>query len=320
MNNVSHIWVDAICINQSDDEEQMWDIYQSAQLVVMWMGSGNTATNNFMEMMQNTISREANECTEDDNMIYVDRIRIPGDFSALDELQRLAEKAYWARAWIRQEINSHDSSKLIVVYGRRMVGFKILDLLVRAVKNMAKGNSIRSPVCVRTPHQEAIWQLAGSPAFRVLCDALDSSLDSEKLKLLHILYTWVRKIYLWGDGLHTSDPRDLIFSLLLMMTWREQGGPRMYPDYTVDARQVYIRIAKEWPNICIWRSPPGDDNDSAALGDLNLPSWSPTGDDPFDLPTWSNFRCGGTTTCNIPLEPPSLIRASTRQQLNPPNT
>jgi len=60
LRDISHIWADAICINQTDKVEktwqvqQLWDIFKSSRFVMMWMGSGGTPTNKFMDMMRDT--------------------------------------------------------------------------------------------------------------------------------------------------------------------------------------------------------------------------------------------------------------------------
>jgi hypothetical protein len=52
-----HIWVDAICINQADDDEKskqinlMGDVYTWAQTVYVWLGPGNEATNKGMDWL-----------------------------------------------------------------------------------------------------------------------------------------------------------------------------------------------------------------------------------------------------------------------------
>jgi hypothetical protein len=276
LRGISHIWADAVCINQTDDGEkswqvqQMWDIYQSSRFVMMWMGSGDTTTNNFMDMMRDTMAQETDRLLTAGGGLGLDQLRVPDAFSMMSEFQRLAERRYWTRAWIRQEISSHDPENIIVVYGRRMVEFRVLQYLVAAIKYTAQDIE-HLPTMQRTPRQEAIWQIARSTAFRIMSDALDSSLGTEKSRMVHILYNWIRKIYVWGDGLQASDPRDLIYSLLWMTNWRKQDGDRMYPDYSVGSREVYIKMVKEWPRMCIWRN----DLDDGSPNDLNLPSWVP---------------------------------------------
>ena len=86
-----------------------------------------------------------------------------------------------------------------------------------------------------------------------LQDSLDNSV-SEKARIVHILQTWLRKVYLCGDGLQATDPRDLLFSLYSMTTWKEEERPKLYPDYSKDCRTVYIDMAKYWPKLTTWRN------------------------------------------------------------------
>ena len=274
--DIVHIWADAICINQADNQEkswqvkQMWEIYQKARYVYMWLGRGVAITNSLMDMMQSTISEQFEQLSGGNQAVTPDRFRVPDNFYMLDEFQKLAENGYWTRAWIRQEISSHEADSIVVVYGRCMIHFHVLLVFHTAVKNSAQ-EIHQIPTILRTPHQEAIMRLASSTAFRTMSDALGSSLGGEKARLVHILYNWVRKIYLWGDGLQASDPRDLIYSLFWMTNWRDDKPIR--PDYTVSAREVYIGVAKRWPNLCTWRSDPV--SAVTPREDLNLPSWVP---------------------------------------------
>jgi len=53
------IWIDAICINQNDDEEKetqiafMKDIYMSAKVVYVWLGRGNEKANEAIDFLHN---------------------------------------------------------------------------------------------------------------------------------------------------------------------------------------------------------------------------------------------------------------------------
>ncbi|KAG4437944.1 hypothetical protein IFR05_006568 [Cadophora sp. M221] len=293
LRNISHIWADAICINQEDNAEknwqvkQMWDIYQSSKFVVMWMGSGSPTTNALMDSMMESMQQETERVANGGGSF--DQLRVPDAFMMLDGFKRLTEMPYWTRAWIRQEISSQNPDQIIIVYGRRMILFQVLPYLVRAITNTAQElEAIAVPQ--RTPRQATICRIARTKSFRLMSDALESSL-SEKARIIHIMYNWVRKIYLWGDGLQATDPRDLIYSLVWMTTWRPDqpdSMKRMEPDYNIPAREVYINMAKEWPRICIWRN----GFESESLNDLDLPSWVPDWRHPIHpvhllkLPPW----------------------------------
>ena len=68
--DVMFIWVDAICINQNDDVEKswqvamMWDIYQKAETVRVWLGSAADASNHLMDVMNNLIKKLADKFLE----------------------------------------------------------------------------------------------------------------------------------------------------------------------------------------------------------------------------------------------------------------
>lgn len=109
------LWIDAICINQKDLEEQgeqvrvMWDIYQAADCVVVWLGPADGDTSIAME---NFAAKEAQKrlptrnewkteppagheghwcgCHAGDWASYPPRIGI----------QKLAERRWFSRVWV----------------------------------------------------------------------------------------------------------------------------------------------------------------------------------------------------------------------------
>lgn len=94
------LWIDAICINQDDNDEKnaqvslMADVYSKAQSVCVWLGEASSDSN----LALNFISRVVN--LDDFDRLVADR-RTPQEWAALSSLMR---RAWFSRRWVVQEI------------------------------------------------------------------------------------------------------------------------------------------------------------------------------------------------------------------------
>lgn len=102
-------WIDAICIDQSSDQErnhqvrQMGDIYRSSERVISWLG---------VDFLVSSFLKGPSYSWED---VYG---RVAKDFHAF------SEHAYWGRAWITQEVTL--ARKLVLAAGDEEVAFDVL--------------------------------------------------------------------------------------------------------------------------------------------------------------------------------------------------
>ncbi|KAH8589754.1 heterokaryon incompatibility protein-domain-containing protein [Bisporella sp. PMI_857] len=90
------LWVDAICIDQSDIQErnhqvaQMKSIYQAADKVVAWLGEEADDSDQAMAYLSSMCWVDANPRDKSDNVMKA--------------LEKLWARPYWTRVWVVQEL------------------------------------------------------------------------------------------------------------------------------------------------------------------------------------------------------------------------
>jgi len=137
------IWIDAICINQSDLEERnrqvrlMPYIYARAQMVIVWLGIAST--------FKAHISSENDMCfkeTPKHPRISSTRLSRPGLAGSLYEgnILSLCKRDYWKRLWIIQEIGKARFEGLRIHYDFTFIEWNPFIEMIRSREGLA--NSI----------------------------------------------------------------------------------------------------------------------------------------------------------------------------------
>jgi hypothetical protein len=209
-----YIWVDAICIDQTNDEERtaqvrlMDAIYRDAAFVSVWLGLV-PAADQFMHGSRAPIK------TFDQD---------PFDWD--DEMFSLAVRPYWSRFWVIQEFLLNQT---VVVYcsGNVIDWSFFQDILGRkAGVEMLSDRSYDAIRSAPTHLQSALSLLVGRHPDR----------HPDMLLPLHELLIRHR-------GSQCKDPRDRVFSLLGLVTAEERGFlQRAFPDYAL-SHDVVVVIA-----------------------------------------------------------------------------
>ena len=89
------IWVDAICINQADDQEKarqiqnMAQIYGQANRVIIWLGEGTNSSDQAFEGIRNAAEDEVTDASEEVNH---------------EAILKLLEGPWFRRIWVRELI------------------------------------------------------------------------------------------------------------------------------------------------------------------------------------------------------------------------
>ncbi|KAI9868856.1 MAG: hypothetical protein M1813_004707 [Trichoglossum hirsutum] len=272
------IWVDAVCINQSDVEERnhqiqlMSQIYTGASVVISWLGPRDETLSIAFRIIRliSSTRRSVNAGPNDFEWMrsYPELwgedwtgITWPNKaWEAVDEFLRLPN---WHRVWILQEMVL--ATRLWLMSGLQTLEYSCLaDVSIPCVALQV--GLVAKPDFL----SDALWTMLSGGILGwshiIYIEQLRKNLKSpDPQERLHCFYL------IWSTLRHqATDPRDKIFGLLGIC------NSDITPDYTKSVREVYIEFGKEYirsqQNLRLLSH--------AGLGlhaenQFNLPSWVP---------------------------------------------
>jgi hypothetical protein len=259
------LWIDALCIDQSDEIEkseqleQMRQIYVQALSVIAWLGPTTDNSDVALHWIQQYGKRSLDlgigtkpelrlryllEALEATGKGLVDaRLKeftedLKEDLSPtnlghadiITALSRLFKRPYWSRIWVVQELSS--ASRLTFMCGNSTVKDDHLNHALRLLRNFGQYRHLK-----RT-HEPPI---AHSPGVSV------NSIDTyDPINLMKFRRAAVRSplIHLMRSFRHfqATDPRDKVFALLGIGKDTEALG--LHPDYRKSCQEVYSNLAR----------------------------------------------------------------------------
>ncbi|KAH9207890.1 heterokaryon incompatibility protein-domain-containing protein, partial [Leptodontidium sp. 2 PMI_412] len=188
------IWIDALCINQNDDEERglqirnMRQIYSQALSVILWLGDDPDNTANAIKYL---FENERYIATETEKEWDVQRWRL---------FQGFFELPYWRRAWVIQEIAS--SSQVAVLFGQETLEWRHITKVL------------------------AYWkQQPGNVPMACLSYMYAAELDHFRIRYKDLRQISLLEAIQWSHYALATDQRDKIYALLGLTS----DGPRLVP-------------------------------------------------------------------------------------------
>ncbi|KAK2015139.1 HET-domain-containing protein [Colletotrichum eremochloae] len=323
----SWLWIDAICISQSDLEEKrcqvdiMGDVFGSADLVYMWLGPGCEGSNMVMDMISRFGARlhaagafelSAHRCRASKARRYVES-RLHSDSTHVqdvseldlavydlscnfasgspvmrDGLRNVLQRDYWHRVWIIQEVVL--ARRLCVMIGTRKVLLEEFQATL-----------------------EALWWCRGlnrpdDPAWKGLFYGLSGTSyppQAIKARSYRQAGSAIRlEEFLWEYGAApdrphytATDPRDIILGLLGLLANENKQG--LHADYEVSFADIFTRFT---------RSLIENSSESAYFRLDCVNPGDPNGQLPTWVPDWRDIGKYGVET--YPIHFDCLYRAS----------
>ena len=258
------IWIDAICINQADDEEKavqvsrMGDIYRTAHQVLAWLGPHGQDSDLAMVSLE-TLSKALPPIFTPPQFSQLEALCLPKrDSPVRSALGHLFRRTWFGRLWTFQEAVL--ASDLLIICRRKTISSKILVTVTKELKRLSL-----NVLCVQNQppmevHKDGFYALE-------VVNFVRRALNEEKALDFPDLLDFARAKV-------CSDPRDRVFAMLGMAGKDFQD--RIQIEYSKesgkDAIQTYIHCAR----ACIEEALPSILELVGSRQRIpDLPSWCP---------------------------------------------
>ena len=263
------IWVDALCINQDDITERnqqvtkMRNIYKRAAKVVVWLGQASSSSDIAFSFL---VTAASNRCGIEDWMSKA--WKSPNVSVRWSAIHDIANRDYWRRVWIIQEIFFAQS--IIVRCGFRTMRWADFILVFNMI---IYSPHLISPLSSITGNRETNLMLGGILTKCHLPTSIDhlrkKAENGEDLSLEILLMTYRSSF--------CTDPRDKVYGIVgIAGQYEDQRALKI--DYSMSKRETYIEAmrcvmergkkSKEGPLNIICCGLPD-------FSDGSLPSWVP---------------------------------------------
>jgi len=136
---VSLIWIDAVCINQTDMPEKtgqiqlMRAIYQQASWVIVWLGSSPDPTK-AMDFISILYSKMHRYDLGDEELKYM--LAVGSQSPRWLAFFNLLNHPYWTRVWIIQEVAA--ATHINIFYGGELISW---DMFISVIRRFDEENT-----------------------------------------------------------------------------------------------------------------------------------------------------------------------------------
>ncbi|KAH7384948.1 heterokaryon incompatibility protein-domain-containing protein [Cadophora sp. MPI-SDFR-AT-0126] len=230
------LWVDALCINQTDDTErssqvrQMGRIYQRASCVIAWLkpeadvDSGNPAPAEeaiqLAELLYGTSEPTRYYYRPEAGYWRPSQYPLSGETSKRTNvpvtychpgwvaLLSLFQKSYWTRLWILQELVL--ASHIVIQNGHLKMNWEALEHIhdqITNAKNVSGNNQRLNYYAQITRSNKVVEDLSGTVPFKILQQRI------ARQTVGHELYNLVELVQMYKSA-ECADIRDKVFGLI----------------------------------------------------------------------------------------------------------
>lgn len=267
------IWIDALCINQSDGAERtrevqrMGSIYSSAWSVLGYLGPERDGSDKALELLERLSHYygKKGECMMLRDALNKDPWCLGSGYWLA--LNKLTLRPYWERLWIMQEV-ALGGSQTVVFCGDRSINWnvfchalEVIHVHLWKVKNIAVAADRRA----LDPSDSSSWEKTG-PLHHIWKDLWAISQPSNRTES-NLDFSRLLEV---ANFAQSSDPRDKLFGMLGIMP--PKLAKAIVPDYAAEVNVVFLNAAKAYISAYNSLELLRDCN---AWGKYGAPTWAP---------------------------------------------
>jgi hypothetical protein len=259
------LWVDALCINQQDNDERtrmvkiMTDIYRNASYVAVWVGPSTSSTTLAVELIHSLEAKFSDFKSVALGTTPWSEVEAMGLPHPLDSrwkvLDQFLSHPWFRRVWTIQEVSV--TRKAVFCCGPHKVDFETLYMAV----------VLTEAICFNGQRKQ-LYRLGYKRVRRL--NKYRRAINAPKYHLPLWELLWMERTA------QATDDRDKVFALLgLASDVNMEASDAIIPDYTLDTAEVYTKTFQ-------WIARKTDTLDFLAIAGIPpqptkylLPSWVP---------------------------------------------
>jgi hypothetical protein len=249
---VQTFWIDAICINQTDNREKSWqvalmkEIYQKADEVIVWLSGPDeqpTALSPKTLGLLETIHTKLTEAGEHTIKIHHDVIELfqKNDQFCQEEIWTIINNTWFRRVWIQQEFLAAKSVEFM--YAGQSMHWLVLATASAAVKAISqKGDGPKVGVTreLRMINAEVASGANLTVPWRPGTDLFIMKANYQANNDIYSL--WDLLLQTKAVEIQSTDPRDVVFALLGLAN--DLCTLNLVPDYAKPTQECYTETTK----------------------------------------------------------------------------